>query len=305
MNTKKCPKCGKEIPAIAKKCEFCGEWQDEKSVKKAMSNRDTKSSVVDLSKYNLSKIDHTYCKPNLSLKSVNKGENLKENPSKPNTAQASIDHNIIPSDNNLDNSEKLPHADIDVIKQKTAENMEVAKNNNLDFFLKQKRTLIIGITAGIIFIVACVICYNLIMDSRILLRSDSETCTTEDIENFEETEEFAEVSIEESEAEVAIIQGVYKITSKVLARTAPGDNAKAATKYGIYADVSAEKLYLTTDDFVEATGNVKDGYAEVKDHLTGDTSCSSWDDEKVWVPIGNLQKVEKCNHEHLMADGLI
>lgn len=32
METKRCPYCGKEILAVAKKCKFCGEWLDETSV---------------------------------------------------------------------------------------------------------------------------------------------------------------------------------------------------------------------------------------------------------------------------------
>lgn len=32
METKRCPYCGEEILAVAKKCKFCGEWLNETSV---------------------------------------------------------------------------------------------------------------------------------------------------------------------------------------------------------------------------------------------------------------------------------
>ena len=31
METKKCPYCGEDIPALAKKCTHCGMWIEEKS----------------------------------------------------------------------------------------------------------------------------------------------------------------------------------------------------------------------------------------------------------------------------------
>lgn len=199
MYTKKCPKCGKEIPAIAKKCEFCGEWQDEKGVKKAMLNRDTISSVVDLSKYNLSGTSHTYRKPNLSSKPVTKEESLKDTTPKVDTENVSVDNNIGSSENVLDSQNNLPHADVDVIKQKAVEKVEVVKKEALGFFLAQKKILI-GIAAIIMLIIVGVIGYSLVS-------SDDQAS-----EQFENDEEIVDYSSDESE-DVVQYKSEYSSTS--------------------------------------------------------------------------------------------
>lgn len=187
MNTKKCPKCGKDIPAIAKKCEFCGAWQDEEGVKKGMMNREVESSIIDLSKHNFSGTGNTYHKPTPSLKSAVNGESIRTVAQNTNIAKASVENGIDESGNILGNHKNLPPVDVDAIKQKATENIEVGKEKALDFLQAQKNILI-GAAAGIVLIVACVIGYNLFMDSRILNRSISEQYTFEEIEKIEKDE---------------------------------------------------------------------------------------------------------------------
>lgn len=40
-DTKKCPHCGQEIKAVAKKCRFCGRWLDEVSISATNTNIST------------------------------------------------------------------------------------------------------------------------------------------------------------------------------------------------------------------------------------------------------------------------
>ena len=70
-----------------------------------------------------------------------------------------------------------------------------------------------------------------------------------------------------------------------------------------FNEQTTKKLYLEPGEFVETTGRVKDGYAEVEEHLIDDTSEYRYG--KTWVPVENLKKIEKCNHAHLLRDGLL
>ena len=45
-NTKKCPYCGEEIKAVAKKCRFCGQWLDEDTNEVATKGEEVKPQVV-------------------------------------------------------------------------------------------------------------------------------------------------------------------------------------------------------------------------------------------------------------------
>lgn len=102
--------------------------------------------------------------------------------------------------------------------------------------------------------------------------------------------------------ENAITKGVYQITKGTLARDGAGENAKVATYWDL-DEQATKKLYLEPGEFVETTGRVKDGYAEVEEHLIDDTSEYRYG--KTWVPVENLKKIEKCNHAHLLRDGLL
>ncbi len=46
-NTKKCPYCGEEIKAVAKKCRFCGQWLDEDTNEVATKGEEVKPQVVN------------------------------------------------------------------------------------------------------------------------------------------------------------------------------------------------------------------------------------------------------------------
>lgn len=46
-NTKKCPYCGKEIKAVAKKCRFCGQWLNEDTNEVVAKDEEVKPQEVD------------------------------------------------------------------------------------------------------------------------------------------------------------------------------------------------------------------------------------------------------------------
>lgn len=105
-------------------------------------------------------------------------------------------------------------------------------------------------------------------------------------------------AVEEAPA-IEIKKGIYKVTKRVVVRTAPGESSgKMKSAFGGGA------MSLSSGDWVEATGTVENGFAKVKEHLIEDQSACLWDKQYGWVPVDCL-KPAKCNHQHLFADGLI
>lgn len=105
--------------------------------------------------------------------------------------------------------------------------------------------------------------------------------------------------------EVKVEKGVYQVTrSKVTVRKGPGENFKAVPQYG-WDGPSPGPVRLSAGDYLEATGKVENGYAQVKEHFIEDQSESTWEGNYGWVPVDCLKRVKKCPHSHLAADGLI
>lgn len=67
MNNKRCIKCNKDILAIAKKCEYCGEWQDETEVKRALKQFPVESRYLSMSDYRALKIRGVRLHPQSSV----------------------------------------------------------------------------------------------------------------------------------------------------------------------------------------------------------------------------------------------
>lgn len=111
---------------------------------------------------------------------------------------------------------------------------------------------------------------------------------------------------EEAKAEeVKVEKGVYQVTrSKITVRKGPGEDSKAVPQFG-WDGPSPGPVCLSSGDYLEATGKVENGYAQVKEHFIEDQSESMWEGKYGWVPVDCLKRVKKCPHAHMMADGLI
>lgn len=110
----------------------------------------------------------------------------------------------------------------------------------------------------------------------------------------------AEESVEKK-PEISIKKGIYKATRREVVKKGP--SAKSGNMRSAYDGVPGAE-YVASGTWLEATGEVKDGYAKVKEHLIEDESAATWEKNYGWVPIDCL-KPTKCNHRHLLADGQI
>lgn len=101
---------------------------------------------------------------------------------------------------------------------------------------------------------------------------------------------------EVQEEEITIEKGIYIYTgTKTPVLREPREGGKKMR------DCFEGNMHIdfTNGEYLEATGEVENGFAKVSEHLHYDQSEKVWEKEYGWVPAKDLEKVDHCPpHSH-------